>query len=168
VLCYLLKSWVGMIWPRQATVTLMASVVFDSQPARILKASVTVMMERTRDELPAIQELWPRFEQLAGLQGRRMYAMVDTRAGTYAACTPVKDGDDPRRLGLDTCELPGGWYLRACITGEPPGLYERIAPAMQALTALAAPADPDRPLVEYYSRHREIELWVPVFPLPEP
>jgi hypothetical protein len=25
---------------------------------------VTVMLERTRDELPAIQQLWPRFERL--------------------------------------------------------------------------------------------------------
>lgn len=145
-----------------ATVMVVAGSMFDSRPARTLKAGVTVMLERTRDELPAIQQLWSRFEGLVGLRGRRMYAMVDTRAGTYAACTPVKEGDDPARLGLDTAELPGGWYLRARIIGDPPGLYERIGPAMQALAALAAPADPDRPLIEYYRRHDEIELWVPV------
>jgi hypothetical protein len=81
--------------------------------------------------LPAIQQLWPRFEGLVGLRGRRMYAMVDTRAGTYAACTPVKESDDPARLGLHTGELPGGWYLRARITGDPPGVYERIGAASQ-------------------------------------
>jgi hypothetical protein len=154
-------------WPGQepavmTTVMFMAGVLFDSRPARTLKAGVTVMLERTGDELPAIQQLWPRFEHLVGVRGRRMYAMVDTSAGTYAACTPVREGDDPARLGLDTAELPGGWYLRARITGDPPGVYDRIAPAMQALTSLAAPADPDRPLVEYYRRHDEIELWVPV------
>jgi hypothetical protein len=149
-----------------ATVISVAGVMFDSEPTRTLKAGVTVMLERTRDELPAIQQLWPRFENLVGLRGRRMYAMVDTRAGTYAACTPVRAGDDPARFGLDTAELPGGWYLRARITGDPPGLYERIGPAMQALAALAAPADPGRPLVEYYRRHEEIELWVPVPPEP--
>jgi hypothetical protein len=90
-----------------------------------------------------------------------MYAMVDIREGTYAACTPTREGDDPARLGLDTATLPGGWYLRARITGEPPGLYERIDPAMQALEALAVPADPGCPLIEYYRRHDEIELWVP-------
>jgi hypothetical protein len=136
--------------------------MFDSQPTRTLKAGVTVMLERTRDELLAIQQLWPRFEHLVGLRGRRMYAMVDARAGTYAVCTPVRESDDPARLGLDTATLPGGWYLRARITGDPPGLYERIAPAMQALNALAAPADPSRPLIEYYRRHDMIELWVPV------
>src|ERR1017187_8494934 len=110
-----------------ATVIVMAGVIFDSQPTRTQKPDMAVMLERTRDELSAIQQLWPRFEHLVGLRGRRMYAMVDIRAGTYAACTPAWEGDDPARLGLDTATLPGGWYLQARITGEPPGLYERIA-----------------------------------------
>ena len=141
----------------------MADPNLDSIPARTLKADVTVMLQRTRDALPAIQELWPRFETLVGLRGRRMYAMVDLAGGTYAACTPVRGDDDPAALGLETGVLPGGWYLRARITGEPPGLYERIAPAMQALAAEAT-MDPGRPQVEYYRRHDEIELWVPVSP----
>jgi len=36
----------------------MADPLLDSAPARTLKADVTVMLQRTRDELPAIQELW--------------------------------------------------------------------------------------------------------------
>jgi hypothetical protein len=145
-----------------ATVFAVAGVIFDSQPTRTLKSDVAVMLERTRDERSAIQQLWPRFERLVGLRGRRMYAMVDVRAGTYTVCTPAREGDDPARFGLDTATLPGGWYLRARITGEPPGLYERIGPAMQALEALAVPPDPGCPLIEYYRRHDEIELWVPV------
>jgi hypothetical protein len=50
-----------------ATVMVVAGVTFDSQPTRTLKADVAVMLERTRDELPAIQQLWPRFERLVGL-----------------------------------------------------------------------------------------------------
>jgi len=95
-----------------------------------------------------------------------MYAMVDIREGTYAACTPVKENDDPASLGLDIAELPGGWYLRARLVGRPPALYERIGPAMQALRALAEDADASRPLVEHYRRHDEFELRVP--PSPEP
>jgi hypothetical protein len=141
-------------------VTCVEGVTFDSRPARALKADVTVMLQRTRDELPAIQQLWPRFERLVGLRGRRMYAIV--MAGTYAACTPVRESDDPAALGLDVATLPGGWYLQARITGEPPALYERIGPVMQALEALASSADPARPRIEYYRRHDVIELWVPV------
>jgi hypothetical protein len=97
-----------------ATVISVAGVMFDSEPTRTLKAGVTVMLERTRDELPAIQQLWPRFENLVGPRGRRMYAMVDTRAGTYAACTPVRAGDDPARFGLDTASFcwHGAWCVR--------------------------------------------------------
>jgi hypothetical protein len=135
--------------------------LFDSEPVRVLTADVSVMLERTRDELPAIQQLWPRFERLVGLPGRRMYAMVDVPGGVYMTCTPIKADDDPAALGLETGVLPGGWYLQARLTGEPPQLYARIGPAMQALVAQAE-LDPARPLVEYYRRHDEIELWVPV------
>jgi hypothetical protein len=34
-----------------------AGVTFDLRPTRTLKADVTVMLERTRDELPAIQQI---------------------------------------------------------------------------------------------------------------
>jgi hypothetical protein len=141
-----------------------ADPILDSAPARTLKSDVTVLLQRTRDELPAIQKLWPRFETLVGLRGRRMYGMADLAAGTYAACSPIRAGDDPAALGLETGVLPGGWYLRARIVGEPPGLYERIGPAMESLAAQAT-VDPARPLVEFYRRHTEIELWVPVFPV---
>lgn len=118
------------------------------------------MLARTTDDVAAIQALWPRFERLTGLRGRKMYAMVT--GGSYLTCTPVKPGDDPAALGLETGVLPGGWYLTARITGEPPALYERIIPAMQAVQAAAAAKDESRPLVEYYKRRDLVELWVPV------
>lgn len=145
-----------------ATVGSMAEDIFDSRPARALKADVPVMLDRTRDEIRAIRALWPRFETLVGLRGRKMYALVDETAGTYAACTPIRDDDDPARLGLETGVLPGGWYLQARIEGAPPALYDRIGPAMAALEARAV-VDLGRPLVEYYRRHDQVELWVPVF-----
>ena len=119
------------------------------------------MLERTRDEPPAIQELWPRFERLVGLRGRKMFALVDGDAGEYAACTPVRESDDPGALGLEVGVLPGGAYLRARLIGEPPGLYERIGPAMRALATFAA-ADRSRPEVEYYRRRDQVELWLPI------
>jgi hypothetical protein len=138
-----------------------SSGLFDSKPVRINRQEVRVMLERTRDELAAIQELWPRFERLVGLRGRKMFALVDGGAGEYAACTPVLDRDEPAALGLEVGVLPGGSYLRARLVGEPPGLYERIGPAMRALAQLAS-ADQDRPEVEYYRRRDQVELWLPV------
>jgi len=51
--------------------------------------------------------------------------------------------------------------LRGRIVGEPPQLYEQIGPGMTQL-AESAEVDESRPLVEYYRRHTEIELWGPV------
>jgi hypothetical protein len=133
----------------------------DSLPKRQMKTEVTVMLDTTHDDIESIRRLWPRFEDLVGVRGRKMYAMVDLSSETYSTCTPVRPSDEPAALGLETGVLPGGWYLTARLVGEPPELYDRIAPGMQALTAVATP-DASRPLVEYYARHREIELWVPV------
>lgn len=52
-----------------ATVISVAGAIFDSQPAQTLKADMTVMLERTSDELPAIQRLWPRTCHLRTIRG---------------------------------------------------------------------------------------------------
>ncbi|HEY7048493.1 MAG TPA: GyrI-like domain-containing protein [Jatrophihabitantaceae bacterium] len=138
-------------------------MTFAAPPARIERDDVTVMGQVTVDDLPHIQQLWPSFERLVGLRGRKMYAMVDVGAGTYTACTPVRADDDPERVGLQPGTLPGGAYLRGRLVGAPPQVYERIGPGMKELES-AANVDPDRPLVEFYRRHDEIELWVPIRP----
>jgi hypothetical protein len=139
----------------------MTPSVLSTPPARIRREDIVVMEQSAADELPAIQALWPAFERRVGLRGRKMFARVDERAGTYTACTPVKPGDRPAELGLRTGVLPGGWYLRGNLAGDPPGIFERIGAGMAELRA-AASLDGTRPLVEYYRRHDRIELWVPV------
>ena len=85
-----------------------------SRPAPTLKAGVNVMLEATRDELPAIQRLWPRFEGLTGLRGVPGCTPWST-PGRDQRGVHSREGDDPARFGLDTGELPGGWYLRVRI-----------------------------------------------------
>jgi len=120
-----------------------------------------VLARTTVDELPHIQRLWPEFEALVGLRGRRMFAQVDVRHGTYTVCTPVRGDDDPDRLGLEVAVLPGGWFARGRLKGPPPGVYAQIGPAMAELEA-SVEVDGTRPLVEFYRRYDEIDLWVPV------
>ncbi len=90
-----------------------------------------------------------------------MYAQVDTARGTYTVCTPVRTDDAPEALELETGVLPGGAYLRGRLIGEPPALYAAIGDAMAELETYR-PRDPARPLIEFYRRHDQIELWVPV------
>jgi len=120
------------------------------------------MLATCEDVLPQIQELWPRFERLVGLRGRKMYAVADLVAGTYSTCTPVRSGDDPEQLGLSLGSLPGGRFLRGHLHGEHPEIYRSIGPGFDELQATAGGVDRSRPLVEFYKRHNEIELWLPV------
>ena len=139
----------------------MTTSVLARPPDRIERADVTVMERSTVDDLAHIQELWASFEELVGLHGRKMYACVDTDAGTYTTCTPVRDDDDAAAMGLTVGTLRGGRYLRGRLVGEPPDVYALIAPGMDELIALAT-RDTSRPLVEFYRRRDEIDLWVPV------
>ncbi len=141
----------------------MTTSVFRSQPDCIERNDVTVLQQTTLDDLPHIEALWPSFEQLVGLKGRKMYARADLGLGTYTVCTPLREGDHPEQLGVEVGTLAGGSYLRGRIVGEAPESYGRIADGMKELRSLG-PTDEDRPLVEFYRRHDEIELWVPIRP----
>jgi hypothetical protein len=119
-------------------------------------------MERsTVDDLPHIQEIWPPFERQVGLQGRKMYARADLNLNTYTVCTPVREDDAPGSLGLETGTLTGGSYLRGRLVGQPSEIYGRIGAGMHELQTMVE-MDATRPLVEFYRRHDEVELWVPV------
>jgi hypothetical protein len=139
----------------------MTDSVLSTKPDRIQRVDVTVMQQTTVDDLAHIQAAWPSFERLVGMRGRKMYAYVYERANTYTVCTPIRDDDPVDHYGLQRGTLPGGWYLRGCIVGEPPEVYERIMPGMQELKTSTV-VDDARPLVEYYRRHDQIELWVPL------
>ncbi|TDQ05966.1 hypothetical protein EV186_1011944 [Labedaea rhizosphaerae] len=120
-----------------------------------------LLVRRVPDELPALQQGWAEFEELVGLRGRKFYGLVDVAANEYLLATVPRDDDPADAWGLARFELPGGDYLRTVLRGEPPELYSRIGPAMQELESLTT-VDKERYLVEFYKRHNEIELWVPV------
>jgi DNA gyrase inhibitor GyrI len=81
--------------------------------------------------------------------------------GEYRACVEAREGDDPTALGLESGRLPGGRYLRTRLRGEPPQVYERIAPTFGALVKTTRP-DETRPSIEFYRRRDEIDLLLPV------
>ena len=135
--------------------------LFASSPDLIQREPVQVMQATCLDDLAEIQRLWPWFEKRVGLRGRKMYAAADVLANTYTTCTPLREGDEPADLGLEVGELPGGTFRRGRLRGMPPEVYASIGPGFDELEAAGA-TDQSRPLIEFYKRHDEIELWVPV------
>ena len=124
------------------------------------RPEVPVMCVRATDDLPDIRAAWEKLESIVPLQGRKFFGAVEVGVA-YLACAERKEGDDPDALGLESLVLPGGRYLRERLQGEPPGVYDQIAPAFQTL-AEQAEVDETRPNIEFYRRRDEIDLLLPV------
>jgi DNA gyrase inhibitor GyrI len=122
---------------------------------------VDVMFIATRDDPAEMRSAWGRLEGLVGTRGRTFFGAFYPPTKEYRVCVQLKEGDDPSAVGLETDTLPGGRYLRERIRGDPPALYERIAPTFQELLEKAT-SDQTRPSIEFYRRHDEIDLLLPV------
>jgi hypothetical protein len=128
------------------------------------RADVDVLYLEVGDEQPQIQQGWQRIEEILGdLHGRHFMASVDLPAHRYRVCVQQRDGDDPSALGLDEGVVAGGRYLRARLQGEPPNVYEFIAPTCDLLAG-RVDWDTSRPLIEHYRRRDEIDVCIPVGP----
>jgi hypothetical protein len=94
------------------------------------------------------------------VRGRKFFGAFYPATGEYWACVQAREGDDPAALGLESGRLPVGRYLRTRLA-RPPQVYERIAPTFEALVQTTRP-DESRPSIEFYRRHDEIDLLLPV------
>ena len=125
------------------------------------REAIDVMFIRTNDDVAEFGPAWQRLEELVGTRGRKFFGAFYPATQEYRVCVQIQQGDDPTALGLETGTLPAGRYLRERIRGEPPALYERIAPTFQELLKHAT-SDETRPSIEFYRRHDEIDLLLPV------
>jgi hypothetical protein len=124
------------------------------------REEIAVQFVRVPDGLDEITRAWNELEAVVALRGRHFYGAYDPIADDYRACVEMR-GSDVLVPGLESGTLPGGRYLRARLRGDPPGIYEEIKPTFDELTAQAKP-DETRPSLEWYRRHDEIDLLLPV------
>jgi hypothetical protein len=124
------------------------------------REEIAVQFVRVPDGLEHIRRAWDDLEAVVNLHGRHFYGAFDPIADDYRACVEVR-ADDELAPGLESGSLPGGAYLRARLRGDPPGIYERIGPTLQEMTRQRQP-DETRPSLEYYRRHDEIDLLLPI------
>ena len=125
------------------------------------REAIDVMFILTPDDVAEFGPAFQRLEELVGTRGRKFFGAFYPQEKEYRACVQLQEGDDPSSLGLETGTLPGGRYLRERLRGEPPALYERIGPTFEELLKQAT-ADETRPSIEFYRRHDEIDLFLPV------
>jgi hypothetical protein len=125
------------------------------------REEVAVMYRVVDDNPEAMAVAWAELEEAVGMRGRKFFGTFQPSSGDYCVCVQMRAGDDPDALGLKVGALPAGRYLRLRLEGEPPAVYERIAPSFQSLAANVE-ADPDRPSIEYYRRRDVIDLLLPV------
>jgi hypothetical protein len=124
----------------------------------VTREDTPVLYVSAADEVPEIRRAWERLETVVPLRGRRFVGVI-WPAGVYWAAVERLSGEESGGLGAGV--IPGGSYARTRLRGEPPELYDRIAPEFEALEAASA-RDPSRPGLEYYRRRDEVHLLVPV------
>ena len=127
-----------------------------SEPIPIERDDVHVMYLRTSDDLEKSGPLWERLESQVGLRGRKFFGAFYASANEYRVCVQMKEGDDPKALGLETGTLPGGRYLRKRLRGEAPEVYKQIGPTFQMMVRSYQPYE-TRPGIEFYRKHGEID-----------
>jgi hypothetical protein len=133
-----------------------------SGPALVERADMAVRYVQVKDELSEIQVAWPQLEAAVGqLRGRRFVAAFDPIEGWYRACVAIQPDVSAAEQALPEAIIPGGRFLRVRLRGEPPGVYEEIAPAYALLEAAGA-RDDSRPSLEHYRRLDEIDVLMPV------
>jgi predicted transcriptional regulator YdeE len=137
--------------------------VADVEQASVVERDqVPVMFKRVSDDQAAISQGWAEVEAAVGsLRGRKFYGVVDKASGEYRVCVHMREDDDPAELGLESGTIPGGRYARVRLNGDPPAVYELIAPTFEKLVS-RPDRDPSRPEIEFYRRHDVIDLLLPV------
>lgn len=121
-----------------------------------------ILFLRAEDDQEGITAAWEALEsKFESLRGRRFFGAVYPGSNEYLACVRLEAGDDASQLALESGSLPGGTYARVRLKGEPPEVYDLIAPTIAALERRSE-RDDTRPSIEHYRRRDEIDLLVPV------
>jgi len=120
------------------------------------------MFVPAEDTQAAISSAWEQLEaRFESLRGRKFFGAFDPISDEYRACVQVQPHDDPADLGLYEGVLPRGVYARVRLRGEPPGIYGEIRRGFEQLEQCSS-HDRSRPHIEFYRRHDEIDLLLPV------
>lgn len=131
---------------------------------RTERPDTPVMFLQVGGEPEQIRQAWEHLDRIIGSRrGRKFYGIFNAAAGTYRACVELREGDRAEALGLKTCTLEGGPYVRMRLRQDPPTLYQSITAVFEELQE-SSQRDRGRPRIEYYRRRGEVDVLMPVVP----
>jgi hypothetical protein len=102
--------------------------------------------------------------KLTTLKGRRFYGVFRPTPGgeEYFACVARTTEADPVKMGLETGEIPGGWYARRKIRDWEKDITQLAVQFQDMIRVLGETVDPSRPEIEFYRSQAEMLVFVPV------
>jgi len=112
---------------------------------------------------PSKSDAFARLEQVVPLKGNRFYATFDATTKEYRACVALKAGETADQYGLPEGMLAGGAYASIKLEGPYAEIVRQIAPTFEAMRERYT-RDPARLPIEFYKRHTEIILYLPIPP----
>jgi hypothetical protein len=100
--------------------------------------------------------------KLPTIKGRKFYGTFQpTLDGEeYYACVVRIESDDPDGMQLETGMIPGGRYARRKLMDWEKNL-SKLSSLFEEM-ARAHDVDPERPSLEFYRSHAELQLFLPV------
>jgi hypothetical protein len=133
-----------------------------SSATQVEREPTPVRYIECRDEIGEIRATWRALESLfPTLTGHKFLATFDPVAGWYRACVVATPDSEAVTGDLPTATVPAGKYARLRLQGDADALYDLLPAAFAALETNCE-IDPGRPRVEFYRRHTEVHVLVPV------
>lgn len=100
-------------------------------------------------------------EQRVPLKGNKFYGVFDDSKNEYWACVALNETNQAVTQGMDHGIVRGGAYAYTVIEGNYWDIVRQIGPAFDEL-ARSYQRDPARPYVEFYKRHTEVFVMLPI------
>jgi DNA gyrase inhibitor GyrI len=110
---------------------------------------------------PSTSDAFVRLEHVVPLKGNRFFATFDAATREYRACVALKAGENAEQYGLPEAVLAGGKYATANLVGAFAEIVARIGETFELMRQEHG-RDPSRLPIEYYKRHTEIVLYLPI------
>jgi len=100
-------------------------------------------------------------EQKVPLRGNKFYGVFDRNENEYRACVALTEANQTAVQGFAQSIIHGGAYACTTLVGDYYNILRQIKPAFDALAAQYE-CDPARSNVEFYKRHTEVVVMLPV------